>query len=86
MLGDCAELLYSTFHHHFPEALKSKKFELKNVHIPYLMDKPDDISITAAQLICNCVGLVFSTLYVFTRHFLCNNGLGLAYSLEVRSL
>lgn len=59
--------------------------DLKKVTIPLLMPDPEDIRITAARLLTNIAGLGFSLWYAFTRHFLANNGMGLAYSIEVCS-
>lgn len=56
----------------------------KQVSIPYLTDGPEDLQLSVAQLCCHTVGLAFTVLYTVTRHFLCNNGLGMAYCLEVR--
>jgi hypothetical protein len=78
--------LYSTFAPCFPEAWKKERFGLKQVKIPYLMDSPEDISFSIAQLGCNVVGLAVSVAYAATKHFLLNNALGLSYSLEVRCI
>jgi hypothetical protein len=78
----CAELLYSTFSPHFPASL-SRRLSVKQVTIPLLMPHPEDISISLAQILCNLLGLAASLVYARTRHFLSNNGLGLAYSIEV---
>ena len=47
------------------------------------MDSPEDLSLSIAQILCHAVGLGFTATYALTKHYLCNNGLGLAYSLEV---
>jgi hypothetical protein len=76
--------LYSTFSSRFPEALKKMRFGGK-LSIPFIMPEPEDLSFSAAQGLCGLVGLVFSLAYGKYRHFLLNNGMGLAYSIEVRS-
>jgi hypothetical protein len=74
--------LYSTFSWRFPESLKKKRFGGK-LSIPFIMPEPEDLSFSAAQGLCGLIGLVFSVSYAKYRHFLLNNGMGLAYSIEV---
>ena len=59
--------------------------DLKQVTIPLLMPDPEDIRITVARLLTNIAGMGFSLWYAVTRHFLSNNLMGLAYSIEVCS-
>ena len=79
-----AELLFSTFHMVIPQKLRETYvIDLKQVAIPVLMPEPEDIRINAARLLTNMAGLGFSLWYAMTKHFLANNGMGLAYSIEV---
>jgi hypothetical protein len=59
--------------------------DLKQITIPLLMPEPEDIRISAARLLTHIAALGFTLWYAFTKHFLANNGMGLAYSIEVCS-
>ena len=81
-----AELLFSTFQKYIPQKLRDTYVvDLKQVTIPLLMPDPEDIRITVARLLTNIAGMGFSLWYAVTRHFLSNNLMGLAYSIEVCS-
>lgn len=85
MMGTLAigELLFSTFYKVIPQSLRDfYVIDLRQVSIPVLIPEPEDIRINAARLLTNTAGLGFSLWYAVTKHFLANNGMGLAYSIE----
>lgn len=79
-------MLYSTFGKYLPASMEQRKYGWKKVTIPLIMPEPEDIELTKGQALSSLVGLAFSAAYAAKRHYLLNNGLGLAYSIEVRTL
>ena len=83
-VGGRAELVFSTFRDCIPKSLKERHVGIKQLRVPFLIPEPEDCLISVAFLLCCSVGLAAAIVYVMTRHFLANNGLGIAFSLEVR--
>ena len=77
-------MLHDVVHYVLPKSIRDRMLvDIKNVTIPYVMPEPEDITLTVSQAVSGLFGIACTSWYALTKHFLANNGLGLAYCLEV---
>lgn len=68
---------------YFPESFRKREFHVPAFKIPHVIDTgAQPISATAPELCVGVVSLGFCTWYFMKKHWLANNMLGLAFSLE----
>lgn len=68
---------------YFPESFRNREFRVPAFKIPHVIDTgKDPISATAPELCVGVVALSFCVWYFMKKHWLANNALGLAFSLE----
>lgn len=67
---------------YFPESVRRVKYTLPKFRIPYLLDGDEAISFTVPEAVVFAASCGFCLWYFMRRHWLANNVLGLAFSLE----
>ena len=65
-----------------PPRLRRIEFGAYNVKIPFLMPDPTDLTASVPELAGGALALVFCVWYVAKKHWLANNVLGLAFSVQ----
>lgn len=78
-----AGLLFDAIHSMIPASVSDRELvNIQNFTIPYLMPTPEELKITVTDIVCHILGAGAAAWYLTTKHFLSNNGLGLAFSVE----
>lgn len=70
---------------YLPESFRNKQLQLPNIKIPFLKSKDpteEPIFVSYPELLCGFFSCCFCGWYFYKKHWIANNLLGLAFSLE----
>mmetsp|Transcript_70370 Transcript_70370/g.223014 ORF Transcript_70370/g.223014 Transcript_70370/m.223014 type:complete len:389 (-) Transcript_70370:208-1374(-) len=65
-----------------PAGLREKTFSIEKFRIPLIMSEPTELSASVPEIVGACLALPFCIWYYMKKHWLANNMLGIAFSVQ----